>query len=267
MVRYEADILKHLGDHPWAGKLIVLDQVGSTNTYAKVQAARRASHGTVVIADHQTEGRGRMGRSFHSAKGLGLYCSVIFRLRIKPEDAMVLTVLAAEAARLAILDTTGVDSGIKWINDLICGGRKLCGILTETAVSSPEKLDYAVVGIGINCNQTEDDFSPEVSPIAVSLRQITGNEIDRSALAAALLRRVEEAFRILTTDSMPWLESYRSHCITLGREVRLIRGNEIRSAYAEDMDDRGALVVTLADGTRETVCSGEVSVRGMYDYL
>ena len=266
MYPYESAIRKQLEDHPWHNKLAVLKSVGSTNTYAKVLAAKRAPHGTVVIADHQTAGRGRMGRSFFSPKGMGLYCSVILRLPLAPDHATHLTILAAEAARRAILEVTAVDAGIKWINDLVYDGRKLCGILTETAVSSPEKMDYAVIGVGINCDQSEEDFLPEIAETAISLRQITGQPTDRAALVAALLRHLEQAFQVLISDCSDWLEAYRAHCVTLGQDVRLIQNGQSRPAHANDMDDRGALLVTLEDGTQERIFSGEVSVRGLYGY-
>ena len=267
MYPYERNIRKNLETHPWHNKIVVLKSVGSTNTYAKAMAARRASHGTVIIADHQTAGRGRMGRSFSSPKGMGLYCSVILRLSVSPDKSLSLTLLAAEAARRAVLEATGVSADIKWINDLLFEGKKLCGILTETAVSSPEKLDYAVIGIGINCNQQEEDFPSEIAKNSISLQQITGQPTDRAALAAALLRHMEQAFVALMNDCTPWLDTYQQHCVTLGQDVRLIQNEQVRPAHVDGMDDLGALLVTLEDGTRERIFSGEVSVRGMYDYV
>lgn len=267
MYPYENAIRRHLGGHPWCGSLAVLKTVGSTNTYAKALAARRAPHGTVVIADQQTAGRGRMGRSFSSPKGLGLYCSVILRLPIPPDRSVHLTILAAEAARRAVLEITGVDTGIKWINDLVFDRKKLCGILTETAVSSPDRLDYAVIGVGVNCDQLAADFPPQILEQAVSLRQVTGRETDRAALAAALIRHLDSAFQALMTDCSAWLDSYRAHCVTLGQDVLLVQNGQSRPAHADSMDDRGALLVTLPDGTQERIFSGEVSVRGMYGYL
>lgn len=266
MYPYERNIRKNLETHPWHNKIVVLKSVGSTNTYAKAMAARRATHGTVIIAEHQTAGRGRMGRSFSSPKGMGLYCSVIMRLPVAPDKSLCLTILAAEAARRAVLEATGVSADIKWINDLLVNGRKLCGILTETAVSSPDKLDYAVVGIGINCNQQEEDFPQEIAQNCISLQQLTGQPTDRPALAEALLRHLEQAFSALMGDYSLWLESYKSHCVTLGQDVQLIQNEQSRSAHVDDMDALGALLVTLEDGTRERIFSGEVSVRGLYGY-
>lgn len=243
-------------------RLIVLESVDSTNNYAKELARQGAVHGTAVIADGQTAGRGRMGRSFASAKGLGLYCSVVLRPQLSPEDLMTLTVLAAEASRRAIREVFGMEPGIKWINDLVYEGKKLCGILTELGFSGSVP-DYAVVGIGINCNQQPEDFPPEVAAMATSIRQVLGCEVNRAPLAAALLRQLELALRNQST----WLDSYRAHCITIGQDVQLLQNGTVRQAHAVGMDDQGALLVTLPDGTKERIFSGEVSVRGLYGYV
>lgn len=247
-------------------RLILLDTTDSTNTYAKNLAAQGAPHGTVVIADHQTAGRGRMGRCFASPRGLGLYCSVVLRLPIPSDRLMNLTIFAAEAARRAVWEAFGVDTGIKWINDLVFEKKKLCGILTELAFSSEGQPDYAVVGIGINCNQLPGDFPEDVAPMATSLRQILGHTVDRAFLAAVLVRQIDLAAQALTAAPPDWLDSYRTHCVTIGQDVQLVQNGHIRQAHVTGMDDQGALLVTLTDGTPERVFSGEVSVRGMYGY-
>ena len=259
MTPYEAALRQVI---PHTTRMIVLDTVDSTNNYAKELARQGAMHGTAVIADGQTAGRGRMGRNFASAKGLGLYCSVILRPERSANQLMNLTVLAAEAARRAVLEVFGVRAGIKWINDLIYEGRKLCGILTELGFSDGIP-DYAVVGIGINCNQLAEDFPPEIAAVATSVRQIIGYEVDRASLAAALLRQLEEALQA----EEAWLDSYRANCITIGQDVQLLRNETVRQAHATGMDDQGALLVTLPDGTQERIFSGEVSVRGLYGYV
>lgn len=257
---YEAALRRQIGAER---QLIVLSSVDSTNTYAKQLAKHGVPHGTVVIADCQTAGRGRLGRSFSSPKGLGLYCSVVLRPSAAAESLMNLTVFAAEAARRAVFEVCGVAAGIKWINDLVYARKKLCGILTELTFSPDGAPDCAIVGIGINCNQLAEDFPEDVRDMAISLRQILSREIDRAALAAAFLRQLDAA----TGMPQPWLEDYRSHCITLGQDVQLVQNGLVRYAHADSMDDSGALLVTLSDGTKERIFSGEVSVRGMYGYV
>ena len=242
-----------------------LDTVDSTNTYAKELARQGAPHGTVVLADHQTGGRGRMGRHFSSPKGLGIYCSVILRPEAEPSKLLHLTAMMAEAARRAVLETVGLSPMIKWVNDLVLNEKKLCGILTEMELKGSE-TDFVIVGVGINCNQKREDFPTELQEIATSLSMELGKEIEREAVTQALLSQIEKAAADLRSPE-EWMEAYRQNCITLGKEVQIIRGEEVRQGFAEDMDDTGALVIRFADGKRETVDSGEVSVRGLYGYL
>lgn len=262
-----AEVLRHLGDHPWRDRLVVLDTVDSTNTYAKALAAQGAPHGTVVVSDHQTGGKGRRGRSFSSPKGMGVYLSVILRYDVPPDHLMHLTCIAAEAIRRAILDAFGLEVGIKWTNDLVCEKKKLSGILTELSVEAETGLtDYVVCGIGVNCRQAPADFPEDVAPMATSLRQLLGRS-DACALAAAMMTQLHLAAEDLLERPGDWMAGYKAHCDTIGQDVKIVRGDSVQLAHVDDMDDQGALLVTLADGTKDTVFSGEVSVRGMYGYL
>ena len=256
-----------LGDHPWTDRLVVLDTVTSTNTVARDLAKQGATHGTVVLANHQTGGKGRLGRRFSSPAGLGIYCSVVLRPAAEPERLLHLTPMAAEAVRRAVVEVTGLEPEIKWINDLVLNGRKLCGILTELGMGADGKSDFVIVGIGINCGQQTDDFPPELQQIAVSLSMALGRPVEREQIIAAVLRQLAQASDALLTDASDWMHSYRAHCLTIGKDVQLIRGDTVRYAHVDDMDDQGALLVTLADGTKEKIFSGEVSVRGMYGYI
>ena len=257
------EIQAALGSHPWAEKIVLLDTVDSTNTYAKDLAAAGAANGTVVLANHQTGGRGRLGRSFSSPAGKGVYLSAILRCSAPPSQLMHLTCMAAEAARRAVAEVSGLTCGIKWINDLVVKKKKLCGILTEL-VTTADGLAI-IVGIGVNCSQLPKDFPPEVASMATSLLQLDC-PTDRAAVAAALIRHLELACRDLLTPG-PWMESYRRHCLTIGQDVQLLRDDTVRYGHVDGMDDHGALLVTLTDGTQETIFSGEVSVRGMYGYV
>ena len=255
-------MLDHTRLHnPWGAEIRILKTVDSTNTHAKALAAQGAPHGTVVLADHQTGGRGRLGRSFSSPAGLGIYCSVILRLDAPPRELLRLTPMAAEAVRRAIVQTTGLTPRIKWINDLVLEGKKLCGILTELG----KTLDHVIVGIGVNCGQQREDFPPELRDTVTSLSMHRPTE--REPVIQAMLQQLRQASDALLHDPRPWMDSYKRHCLTIGKDVQLIRADEIRQAHVDDMDEDGALLVTLPDGTKETVFSGEVSVRGMYGYI
>ena len=259
-----SDIQKQLGDHPWADKIIWLESIDSTNTYAKELAREGAAEGTVVIADHQTEGRGRLGRSFSSPAGKGIYMSVILRPKCEPEALFHLTCCAGVAAGNAVAAVTGQTPGIKWTNDLILGKRKLGGILTELSLKFGF-VDYAVViGIGINCCQTAEDFPEEIRDIATSLA-IT--QAQRFQLMAELIRNIHLMWQNLFSEKTDYMEAFRRRCVTIGQEISVIRRDQAQQGKALDVDDNGRLLVEFSDGTRETVSSGEVSVRGMYGYV
>ena len=262
------EIQNHLGNHPWAGSIVVVDSVDSTNNLAKQLAGNGAPEGTCILAERQTGGRGRLGRSFVSPGGMGVYLSVILRPDAKPEALMHLSACVAQAGAEAIEAQTGLHAGIKWVNDLVADGKKLSGILTELSVELESGLvQYAVVGIGINCCQRPSDFPPEIADIATSVAIQTGADPDRNALAAELIRTLSKLSGELLTDHATWMERYRDRCVTIGKQVQVLWPNEVREAVALGLNDYAALEVEYADGTRATVSSGEVSVRGMYGYL
>ena len=252
----------------WQDSLLWFDTIDSTNTRAKELAAQGASHGTVLIADHQTGGRGRLGRSFHSPAGTGIYLSLILRPNCAPAQLMHLTCAAAVAACQAVEAACGIRPGIKWTNDLVWDKRKLAGILTELGLSPDGMVSYAVIGIGINCCQKEADFPPEIRHIAGSLHTVTGQEIDRARVAAALIDALYRMDSDLLTNRKRLMEDYRTNCITLDQPVSLVKADgSVRHGTALDIDEEGGLLVAFEDGTQETVTSGEVSVRGMYGYV
>ena len=253
---------------PWRDTLFWYDTIDSTNTRAKAMAANGASHGTVLIAGSKTGGRGRMGRSFSSPRGMGVYLSVILRPNCAPDKLMHLTCAAAVAACRAVENASGISPRIKWKNDLVWGKQKLGGILTELSLNSATGLvEYAIIGIGINCCQSVADFPPELQNTAISVTQISGAYCSPVRLAAALTDALYETDSLLLSDKKTILDAYRSRCMTLGKEISVLRGDEIRHGTALDLDEDGELIVRFSDGTVETVNSGEVSIRGMYGYV
>ena len=208
-----------------------------------------------------------MGRSFSSPSGMGVYLSVILRPGCKAEQLMHLTCAAAVAACRAVEKASGIRPKIKWINDLVCGKEKLGGILTELSVNATGLVDWAVVGIGINCRQQKEDFPAELQDIATSLLLQTGNACSPDLLAACLTEKLYETDKGLLSEKTRMMDIYRKDCITLGKDIMLVRGDEISYGKALDLDDDGGLLVRLSDGTKKVVSSGEVSVRGMYGYL
>ena len=239
----------------------------STNDLLKRLAPQGAPHGTARVADCQTGGHGRRGRGFLSPAGTGVYLSILLRPRRRPAELMHLTCAVAVAMCDAVEKAAGFRPGIKWTNDLVYRRRKLGGILTELGLDSAGELDYAVIGVGINCRQTLQDFPPELRDMAGSLAMASGREVDRAQVAAAMLEALWRMDEGLFTGKDAMLRRYRSGCMTLGQEISLVRGDEIRHGRALDIDGEGALVVAFPDGHTEAVSSGEVSVRGMYGYV
>lgn len=258
-------IQQTLGPHPWAEQLIVLPETGSTNTALKQLALQGAPSGTVLIADRQTGGRGRLGRGFVSPAGLGLYFSLLLRPEVEAAAIPHATLRAGLAAVDAVERCTGLRPGVKWPNDLVVGRRKLCGILAEAGISSEGNPDWLIVGIGINVSQRVEDFPPELREMATSLR-ICGCSVGREELAAELMRQLQKLESDLR-DPSSYLARYEADCITLRQRVQLLQGGEVQPAYALGIAPDGGLRVRMDDGSERTVGSGEVSVRGLYGYV
>ena len=253
--------------NPWREKAQYFDNITSTNDVLKQLAAQGAPEGTSLIAGSQSGGRGRMGRSFLSPPEAGIYMSVLLRPQCSPLELIHLTCAAGCAACDAIEQAIGLRPGIKWINDIVYEGHKLAGILVEMGLSNNGMISYAVIGIGINCNQTPQDFPPELRSFAGSLKMAAGKPVDRALVAANMLDAFAQMNRQLLERRREILERYRLDCITIGKAVRVIHGEEARPGTALDVDEAGALVVQYADGAIEHVNSGEVSVRGLYGYV
>ena len=252
---------------PWRDTLHWFDTIDSTNNQAKKLAATGAPHGTVLIAGAQSAGRGRMGRSFSSPAGMGVYMSVILRPDCAAGELMHLTCAAAVAMCDAVEKASGLRPGIKWINDLVVGKKKLGGILTELSLTpGTGRVAYAIIGIGINCLQNATDFPPELQEIAVSLSGATGKVISPAALAAAMVRSLWEMDKQLLTGRDAMMARYRHECITLGQDILVVRGDIPRHGIALSLTDDGGLLVRFEDSTTEVVQSGDVRIRGMYGY-
>ena len=245
------------------------DSVDSTNTVLKDLASKGASSGTVVIADHQTGGKGRRGRSFASPPGAGIYLSYLFRPESGFDKISDLTSWTAVAVADAIKNAYGLDSQIKWVNDLLMNRKKICGILTEASVEGESGfIDTCIIGIGVNVN--ESAFPPEIADIATSISmENEGRTFIRSALAAGIISSMDK----LSEDwpvSPYYLERYRELNITAGSRItaypRKIENGQGRSGTAVCINDDFSLRVEFEDGSVEDLKSGEVSVRGLYGY-
>ena len=265
----EAEIRHFLGKTSLVGRaLVCLEKVDSTNLRARQLAAEGAADGTVVVADCQTAGRGRLGRSFQSPGGQGIYLTALLRPALPPERLSPVTAMAGVAVCRAVERVCGVSPGLKWPNDPVLEGKKLCGILTELSLEGETgRVQDLALGIGINVSQRMEDFTPEVREVAVSLTQALGRPVSRPALAAEVIREVDRLYAALMAGNRePYLLEYRRRCVNLGRAVRLLGPDGTEEAEALDIDEDFGLVVRAADGAVRAVRSGEVSVRGLYGY-
>ncbi|MCA0385169.1 MAG: biotin--[acetyl-CoA-carboxylase] ligase [Firmicutes bacterium] len=240
------------------------EQIDSTNQEAKRHALSGQRVNQLFVADEQTAGRGRLGRTWASQRKEGLWFSLLLYPEIQPEQASTLTLVAASAMSKAIEKTTGLDVGIKWPNDLILGRKKVCGILTEMSAEI-NHLHYVIVGIGTNLGQMT--FDDALKDKATSIRA-EGKSITAKALLEAFLETFEQDYnRFCQQDISGVIEEQKKRSVTIGRRVCITRGNEQLEAEAIDIDNEGKLVVRFDDGSVTALFSGEISVRGINGYV
>ena len=233
------------------------DQLDSTNNRAKALAASGAPHGYLVIAESQSGGKGRMGRSFFSPEHSGVYITYVLRPKMLAERAVMITSMAAVAVARAIETVADVDVKIKWVNDLYINERKVCGILCEAGMDFESgQLEYAVLGIGVNVARM--DFPPELQDIATSIGNACGADVSRSRLIAEISNQLEALYGQL--DSCAFMAESRARSNVIGRDVVVVRGDERYEAHAVDIDDAGRLVIETPAGVRR-VGSGEISLK------
>ncbi len=239
--------------------ILFVPETDSTNLAVRRLAEQGAAEGTALWAARQTAGRGRLGRGFSSPEG-GLYLSMLLRQSEEPARDLRLTPAAAVAAARAMERGCGLECGVKWPNDLVAGGKKLCGILCESFFARGER--WIVLGIGINVNTPA--FPPELAEIAVSARQLTGRDTALEPLARMLTEELDAAVAASRRDDPALLDEYRRRCLSTGREVLLLRDGESRPAFALGVNEDYSLRVRLPDGALEDVRFGEVSLRPKY---
>jgi BirA family biotin operon repressor/biotin-[acetyl-CoA-carboxylase] ligase len=236
----------------------VFSETASTNDIIDRLARDGAGEGVVVFAESQTRGRGRLGRTWISPAGQGLWFSILLRPQIRPQAATQVTVAAATAVSRAIARFIGLKVQIKWPNDLLIDGKKVAGILTELS-AEVDRINSVTLGIGIDVNIGPDELPGELSGIATSLRIATGQKIDRPGLACSVLHELDlEYRRMLDGQFMKIAEEWEEQCVTLGRNVSVNYGNRRILGRAEALDDEGALMVRTAHGQLERVTGGDV---------
>ena len=233
--------------------LRVFDEIDSTSSEARRYAACGGSDLALFISDRQSGGRGRMGRSFYSPSGAGVYLSILLPQVEFTPDTLLLTTAAAVAVRRAALRVTGVDTDIKWVNDLYYRERKVCGILCEM-LTEPRTI---IIGVGVNLYASE--LPSEISGIAGALLDAPSIGVTREALAAAIVKEILDIRQELTDGA--FMEEYRRHSAVLGREISYIQNGVAHTGRAVDINERGHLIVRCDNGEKIALSSGEISVR------
>lgn len=258
---YPAEIREGLTTTSLGREIYYYDILKSTNGQARDLADSGALDGSLVVAEEQGEGRGRLGRGWFSPAGMGIWCSLILRPRVMPSEAPPVTMLTAVAVSRAVSQVAGIRADIKWPNDLLVNGKKLCGILTEMNAEL-ERVNYLVVGAGINVNTSSEAFPVEIGDIATSIRAELGYDISRVKLLRAYLQQFEELYHVWLSEGFaPVLAEWRQKCVTLNCSVTIKTLKETINGWAKNVDTSGALEILLPDGSVRTFVAGEVSLR------
>jgi BirA family biotin operon repressor/biotin-[acetyl-CoA-carboxylase] ligase len=242
-------------------RLHVVAEIGSTNDAVMAAGQAGEPEGFAVLADRQTSGRGRRGRSWASLPGVGIWTSILLRPALPPLKAPVLTLMTGVAAAEAIATTARVEPRLKWPNDLLLDGRKAVGILTEMTTTG-QRIGHVAIGVGINVHHRREDFPDDVRDSATSIGLATGLRVDRGELAAALYDALDRWYAAFCGEGAAWvLQAARTRTATLGKNVTVDTGATRWQGTAVDLDEDGALLVCDAQGTIRRVLADDVSVR------
>lgn len=251
----------------WAGRQVICyHETDSTNIRAKEAGEKGESNGTLFVAERQEAGKGRRGRKWESPAGVSIYMTILLYPEMPPVKAPRLTPLMAIAVAKGIRRVTGLKCLIKWPNDVIVGGKKICGILTEMSAEIGF-INYLVIGVGINVNQ--DTFPEEIQERATSIKLESGCHVRRSELIAAVMEEFEACYEIFlkTGDLSGVREQYNLLLVNRNRQVRVLEPGNEYEAHALGINNLGELIVRTKDGREQAIYAGEVSVRGVYGYV
>lgn len=239
-------------------KIVYRSAIASTNTLAAELAQQGAAEGTVVTAEVQTGGKGRLGRTWISPRG-SLAFSVILRPAVPTHKAPLITLMGAVAATAAINERTGLAAGIKWPNDVLVDGLKVCGLLTEMS-AEPDRIRHLVLGIGVNVNADLAELPADVRERSTSLAAAAGGTLDRTGLLSEMLAQLDRWYQLFLADETALLGAWRGLNVTLGRRVSVSGAAGSFSGIARDIDKEGRLIVLLDDGTLQAVAAGDVTI-------
>jgi BirA family biotin operon repressor/biotin-[acetyl-CoA-carboxylase] ligase len=260
-VLHADDLLARLGDVNVIGRDIrVFEETTSTNDVIEKLARDGVKEGVVVFAESQTKGRGRLGRKWISPQRKGLWFSILLRPNLRPQEVTQLTVASATALRRAIEMKTGLKPQIKWPNDILIGGKKAAGILTEMSAEL-DRVKHVILGIGVDVNLSASEFPGELKKSATSLNIEVGESISRPELAAEILRALDRDYARICTGAFELLaDEWQEHSATIGRQVAIQIGERRIQGTAESLDDDGALLLRTEHGHLERIIGGDVTL-------
>ncbi|MWV44684.1 biotin--[acetyl-CoA-carboxylase] ligase [Paenibacillus sp. HJL G12] len=254
-------LVKALKTTAMGQKIKILETVSSTQEEARMMAETGSPEGSLVIAEEQTGGKGRMGRKWYSPKGKGVWMSLVLRPKQPMHYMPQLTLMTGVAVCRAVRKVAGVMAGLKWPNDLLVNGRKISGILLESAAED-EYVRYCIAGIGISVNLDAEDYPEELAGIATSLKIESGESIDRTALIAAVLEEFEILYQLYQQEGFgPIATLWEALSVTLGKPVTVNTARGTVMGIAEKLDDSGALLVATGEGTHVPIFSGDVELK------
>ncbi len=260
-VLHADDLMARLGKTKVIGRDIrVFQETTSTNDVVEKLARDGVKEGAVIFAESQTKGRGRLGRKWLSPSSKGLWFSILLRPDLRPQEATQLTVASATALRRAIQTLTALRTEIKWPNDILIGGKKIAGILTELNAEL-DRVKYVILGIGVDVNLNPGDFPSELRKLATSLKAELGRPLSRAELAVTILRELDADYkRICSGQFAAVADEWEEHCTTIGLDVIIRIGERQIRGRAESLDDDGALLLRTTHGHLERIIGGDVTL-------
>ncbi len=262
----EEEVASRLQTERMGRQIRYFSRIDSTNQYAKRIAEEGAPDGTLIIADEQTAGKGRSGRTWVTPPAEAIAFTLLLRPKLSPDRISMVTLVMGLAVTNAVNSLYGVSAGIKWPNDVVIKGRKLCGILTEMS-AEVRQVNYIVIGVGINANLTS--FPEEIREIATSLKLELGRDINRAELIARVMTEFERLYAEFEAqgDLGAVMQEYNELCLNAGSKVRVLDPNGEYTGTSRGINSMGELLVETEDGKMQEVYAGEVSVRGIYGYV
>lgn len=254
------EVLLHLHSRLFSLNIVYKNSVPSTNELAAHLALKGTGEGTVIIAEAQTRGKGRMGREWHSPPGINLYTSAVLRPSWPPTKGPFLTLAAAVAVSETLEDLYGLRPQIKWPNDILLSGKKVSGILTEMNTEQ-DRVNFIILGIGINVNSSVENFPPSLRDRATSVREVLGKPVNRALCTASLYDHLDECYTLLQEHSLEGIrDKWEARSSLAGKLIQVSGPGGVLRGHAGTLDSDGALLIETDDGRKERIISGDITL-------